>query len=67
MNKLKCKSCSHSISGKISIDTYRRKLGQKWIHEVDFYCKPCFRKLNIERSWNVYRKEASANKRKYNR
>lgn len=61
-----CKGCSKVIQGKISIDTYRRKLGKKIINEVHYYCKSCFRKLNIERSWNVYRKEKADSKRKNN-
>ena len=67
MSRPKCKGCSHVISGKISIDTYRRKLGKKWLNEVDFYDEACFRKLNMERSWNVYRQEETARKRKNNR
>lgn len=66
-NKLKCKSCFCVISGKISIDTYRRKLGKKLINQVDYYCNKCFKRLSIERSWDVYRKEKAIYKKKNNR
>lgn len=67
MNKPKCNGCSRVISGKINIDTYRKKLGSKWINKVDYYCDSCFKKKNIERSWNVYRQKEAARKRKNNR
>ena len=66
-NKLKCKSCSRKISGKINIKTYSKKIGRKFIEQVDYYCNKCFKVVNIERSWDVYRKEKRANKKKNNR
>ena len=67
MSKPKCKSCSRTISGKISIDTYRRKLGKKLIKQVDYYCQKCYKSLSVERAWNVYRKEKTICKKKNNR
>jgi hypothetical protein len=67
MNRPKCTGCTKQISGKINIETRARKLGGKVIHDVLYYCKSCFYKINMERSWNVYRKEEAARKRKNNR
>ena len=67
MDKPKCKSCSRKISGKISIDTYKRKLGKKVIEQVDYYCQKCFKTLKVERAWNVYRKEKRTCKKKNNK
>jgi hypothetical protein len=66
-NKPKCKGCSRTISGKINIDTYKRKLGKKLIERVDYYCQSCYKKLSAERAWNVYRKEKTICKKKNNR
>jgi hypothetical protein len=66
-SKPKCKSCSRVISGKISIDTYRRKLGKKLIKQVDYYCQKCYERLSVERAWDVYRKEKAICKKKNNR
>jgi len=66
MKKPICARCNNKITGKICIDTYRRKLGNKSIHVIDYYCAPCFVKRNEEKSWNVDRKKKAANKRKNN-
>lgn len=63
----KCKRCSKLILGNISIDTYRRQVGRRVIEQVDCYCSSCFRQLNIERSWNVYRNQKTATKKSNNR
>lgn len=61
--KIICIRCKKTISGKISIDTRKKKLGKKNITEVDFYCQKCFKSLNVERSWNVFRKKNDKNKK----
>ena len=66
MNKPICVRCNKKISGKISVDTYRRKLGTKSVHVVDYYCYTCFKKRSKEKSWNAYRKKKAADKRKNN-
>lgn len=62
-----CKRCSRPILGNISIDTYRRQVGRRAIKQVDCYCGSCFRQLNIERSWNVYRNKKATLKGPNNR
>lgn len=66
MNRPKCKRCSCTILGSISIDTYRRQIGLRAIEQVDYYCGACFRQLNIERSWNAYINKKAAHQRKNN-
>lgn len=67
MDKPKCAGCFRTISGRVSIDTRRRKLGKKLIEQVDYYCQDCHKKLKIERALNVYRKEKTKCKKKNNR
>ena len=67
MNKIKCQKCKKYIAGNAKVDTYRRKLGNKSINQVDYYCEKCFYKLNEEKARNEYDAEETARKRKNNR
>lgn len=59
--KIICVRCKKTISGKISIDTKKRKLGKKNITEVDYYCQKCFKSLNAERAYNIFRENKVKN------
>ncbi|KKM89100.1 hypothetical protein LCGC14_1252110 [marine sediment metagenome] len=52
MVKQKCKRCGKTISGKIKIITYRKKLGNKSIVKVEMYDEACFKIKNKERAIN---------------
>ena len=67
MDKIKCKRCKKYIAGKAKVDTYRRRLGNKSINEVDYYCGKCFYKLNEEKAWNEYDAKEATRKRKSNK
>ena len=58
-----CTRCSSPIQGKIKIDTYRKRLGQKSLNKVDYYCAECFSRINYERSWNEYKRKEADDKR----
>lgn len=66
MKKMKCKRCFASILGNMSVDTYRYRVGKQVVLQTDYYCAPCFRQLNVERSWNVYRNKKAAAERANN-
>jgi len=61
MNK-KCKRCGKEITGKVKINTYRKKVGKKSIVQVDYYDEDCFYYLNLEKAKNEDKKRT--NKRK---
>ena len=63
----KCTRCSGPIQGNIKIDTYRKRLGQKSLNKVDYYCTECFSKVNYERSWNEHKRKEAINKRQSGR
>jgi len=65
--KPKCTRCNRTISGKIKIDTYRKKLGRKSLNKVEYYDDDCFSKLNWERSLNEHKKQETARKKRYHR
>lgn len=67
MDKPKCNGCSRTISGRINIDTHRKKLGKKLVNQVDYYCQDCYKRLRIERAADVYRKEKRICKKTNNR
>lgn len=63
----KCTGCSRTIWGIIKIDTYKRKLGNKSLNIVDYYCENCFKGLKRERAMNEYSNKKATNKVKNNR
>ena len=63
----KCIGCSNTIWGIIKIDSYRRKLGNKSLNVVDYYCEKCFKGLKRERAMDECTKEETTNKGKNRR
>jgi hypothetical protein len=57
----KCKRCGKLIKGKISIHTYRKRVGKKSVVQVDYYDEECFYYLNLKKAED---EEKRANKGK---
>lgn len=57
-----CKRCSRPIMGIIKVDSERRTLGKKSVHQTNYYDEKCFYVLNKERAMNDYKKERDSKK-----
>lgn len=63
-SKITCSGCKKKIAGIVKIITRKKKVGKKIIEETDFCCAGCFKRVNVERSWDEHRKEKASRKRK---
>lgn len=64
---IKCSMCGTNITGNIKICKSKKKLGNKLICKDIYYDESCFLKINIESSWDEYRKKEIARQRKNNK